>query len=57
MLTAIARLLQAPGERPRRELRSLVGVEDLRPAHRQGLVQRLQAERPSSVFDSRHEST
>ena len=34
-----------------------VGVEDLRPAQRQCLVEGLQAELPSSVFDSRHEST
>src|SRR5512135_756510 len=39
-------LLQAVGVLPRRELRSLVGVEDLRPAHRQRLLERLQAEPP-----------
>src|SRR5262249_47721489 len=39
-------LLQAAGVLPRRELRSQVGVEDLRPAPRQRLLQRLQAEPP-----------
>src|SRR5262249_42756420 len=37
-------LLQAAGVIPRRELGALIGVEDLRPAPRQRLVQRLQAE-------------
>src|SRR5512135_3096029 len=38
--------LQAVGVIPRRELRTLVGVEDLRPAQRQRLVEGLQAELP-----------
>src|SRR5271165_170569 len=37
-------LLQAAGVFPRRELRTLVGVEDLRPAQRQRLVEGLHAE-------------
>ena len=39
-------LLQAAGVLSRRELRALVGVEDLRPSPRQRFVQRLQAEPP-----------
>src|SRR5512135_2731842 len=39
-------LLQAAGVIPRRELRTLIGVEDLWPAQRQRLVESLQAEPP-----------
>ena len=34
-------ILQATGESQRRELRSLIGIEDLRSAHPERLVQRL----------------